>query len=469
MTKVFMDILNKTIAYGLYLLAFLLPLQTRWIIKAGELEYSTFSLYGTDILLILLLAMFAIYVIASDRRERSNPWFVEIYRRLLRRPEYGASRNDRAAGWLILGLLAMAFISVFFAPDKVLALYKFGWLIMGAGLFWLAARAEYNKTWLVWSLLSGLALQSVLAVWQFLTQLSFANKWLGLAAHNAADLGASVIEIAGAAGAGERWLRAYGGMDHPNILGGALAIGILLLAGQMMKNFQSKILKIFNWLFLILLAAALFFSFSRAAWLGLAAGLTVMLGGAAIRRDFRAQKNILQAVLVSGLLFFILFFQFSDLALIRLYGGGRLEVKSTNERLESIKNSWPLIKKNWASGLGLGNYTLALERELPGRENYFYQPAHNVFLLVWSETGIIGFILFICLILYFIILNFLSAGRQVEMIINLGILISLVVLLSFDHWLWSLHFGVLFFWLMTGLTLGRPAGKIAENDKPMIS
>jgi len=45
--------INKTIEYGLYLLVFLLPIQTRWIIKLGESEYGTVSLYGTDVLLIL--------------------------------------------------------------------------------------------------------------------------------------------------------------------------------------------------------------------------------------------------------------------------------------------------------------------------------------------------------------------------------------------------------------------------------
>ena len=53
--------LNKIIEYGLYLLVFLLPIQTRWIIKAGELnEYGTISLYGTDILLIILAVLFIV-------------------------------------------------------------------------------------------------------------------------------------------------------------------------------------------------------------------------------------------------------------------------------------------------------------------------------------------------------------------------------------------------------------------------
>jgi len=65
-----MKFINKTIEYGLYLLVFALPIQTRWIIKAGALnggpwEYGTYSLYATDILLLLLLLLFIVKAVYS--------------------------------------------------------------------------------------------------------------------------------------------------------------------------------------------------------------------------------------------------------------------------------------------------------------------------------------------------------------------------------------------------------------------
>ncbi len=58
--------LQKIIEYGLYLFLFILPWQTRWIIKEGEInggyfEYETYSLYGSDILLIVVLFLAGIY------------------------------------------------------------------------------------------------------------------------------------------------------------------------------------------------------------------------------------------------------------------------------------------------------------------------------------------------------------------------------------------------------------------------
>jgi len=443
MTIEFMKYLTKTIEYGLYLLAFLLPLGTRWIIKAGPTEYLTYSLYGTDILLVILLAMFFVREIAS--------------------PASWQARNDKIGWFFIFGLVFTSAVSVFFALDKALALYKFGWLVLGAGLFWLVSQAAYSRVKLVGSLLVGLGFQAGLGIWQFLAQATFANKWLGLALHRASDLGTSVVETVGADGVGERWLRAYGGLDHPNILGGMLAIGILLLIGQYIKfpisnnqfpnkfqisNFKfQNYLKVIFWFLLVIFSTALFFSFSRAAWLALAVGLAAGLLAAIIKKDLRAQRNLLETILVSGLIFFILFFQFPNLVMTRLYSGERLEIKSKSERLESIKNSWPIIKNNWASGVGVGNYTLALPLQRPGEQPYFYQPVHNVFVLAFSEIGIIGMLLFI-----FLFVRFPGSSPGLKARNNQAmILVALIVVMSLDHWLWSLHFGMLFFWLALGL------------------
>ena len=354
--------MEKSIARGLYLLAFLLPLQTRWIIKAGASEYLTYSLYGTDILLAALLFFNFIY------------WLLNVFKK--QKPVFNEQVNFKfkTADLFIAGLLSAGGLSIFFAADSGLALYKFGWLIAGVGLFGLVAGAAYSRRKLIWSLLAGLGLQAGLAVWQFLGQAGFANKWLGLAVRRAADLGASVIETVGAYGRGERWLRAYGGFDHPNILGGVMALAIILLVGELVRTektktiFNVRIFKLIAWLFLAIFSAALFFSFSRAGWLALAAGLAATMIAALARKNLAAQKNILQAVLISGLVFFILFAARPNLAMTRIYAGGRLENISLGERAESLKNSWPVIKNNWAAGAGLGNYVLALERARPGRE-----------------------------------------------------------------------------------------------------
>ena len=64
--------------YGImYLLAFLLPWQTRLIIKPGELnggysEYSTISLYASDLIIIGLFILLCIWLWFNRKKEGSS-------------------------------------------------------------------------------------------------------------------------------------------------------------------------------------------------------------------------------------------------------------------------------------------------------------------------------------------------------------------------------------------------------------
>ncbi|MDO8668157.1 MAG: O-antigen ligase family protein [bacterium] len=508
-----MKYLLKTIEYGLYLLVFLLPLQTRWVIKAGELnngswEYGTYSLYGTDILLVSVLLLFVIYRFFDFFNGKFPPFACASEDKPMTNDKNGQETGrDKMVCLFICGLVIASAVSAWFAPNKFLALYKLGWLILGVGLFWLIQSADYKKSKLIFSMLTGIFLSACLGIWQFLYQATFANKWLGLALHRGADLGASVIEAVGAAGVGERWLRAYGSLDYPNMLGGMIVVVILLLIGQIIvreriDNFQflifnfqiifnDKIFKFINWFLVLALTAGLFFSFSRSAWLALAVGLAVMVALAIWQKNLKSQKNLAQIILAMAILVLVLFSQHQNLITARLNGQGRLEIKSTAERLESYQESWQIIKSNWLGGAGLGNYTLVLNQKLPDRPSYFYQPAHNLFLLALSEIGIFGLLFFVALL--FVIARGSVSGRQENE--NKGsldcssvltsaqknktgclrgndkdkralhrngqaaILAALIVLMFFDHWLWDLHFGVLFFWLIIGLVCRKSSAE----------
>lgn len=449
----FIKKMNIIIKYGLYLLVFLLPIQTRWIIRTGELgEYGTVSLYGTDLVLIILIVLFIIYKFQTNSKSKILNF-----------------KQIPKIWWSIAGLDLMIFVSIFFAQDKLVAIYGYARFLLGVGLFWLIVSASYNKVKLVYSLLAGMFLQSCLGIWQFLTQSDFACKWLGMAVHSAGDLGVSVIETL----SGERWLRAYGGLGHPNVLGGLLVVGLLLLLwlfiinpkfqilnNKRIQNSKFQITNLILFFIFCFLLSALFFTFSRGAWAGLIAGLLVILVMAVVRKNLLQQKKLLQIIFVSAVLIFILFNQFSDLALTRLSKDTRLEIKSNVERVESYRDSWELIKDNWLFGAGIGNYTLEIKNQKSKIKSHMpswhYQPAHNVFLLVWAEIGIIGLLFFI-LIPLLIIHNLLFKNnlRGNDLNIKFSLLAAILPMLLVDHWWWSLHFGVLFFWLVMGLIIKK--------------
>ena len=149
---------------------------------------------------------------------------------------------------------------------------------------------------------------------------------------------------------------------------------------------------------------------------------------------------------------------YGDLVTTRLLVNTRLETKSKLERVESYEDSWRLIKSHWLFGTGIGNYTQTMREELASdRPSYFYQPAHNTFLLIFAETGIFGLLFFVGL-LACLLKKELSSQLGTKFLCGLPILLALITMMMFDHWWWSLHFGILFFWLLMGLIIRERCG-----------
>jgi hypothetical protein len=111
-------------------------------------------------------------------------------------------------------------------------------------------------------LLIGGVFQALLAIGQYIFQSSLGLQWLG-----ESQLGADVLNTAKIEIAGTTVIRPYGTFSHANLLGGYL----FFLMGFVLMKFREKV-----WLYLPLLIVfclALVLSFSRSAWLGMAAAL----------------------------------------------------------------------------------------------------------------------------------------------------------------------------------------------------
>jgi hypothetical protein len=70
-------------------------------------------------------------------------------------------------------------------------------------------------------------------------------------------------------------------------------------------------------------------------------------------------------------------------------------VKSLGERNLYLTISERIISENPIVGVGTGQFIFGAEKLFPNLEIWQYQPVHNVFLLNWSEWGIVGLVLFI--------------------------------------------------------------------------
>jgi len=428
----FVKFLKKITEYLSYLFVFILPWQTKLIFRPSETNYSEISLYLSHGLLILILFLF-LSVRRLEKREESE------YRPLV---------------YSLAALELFIFVSIFFAPDKLLAFYRYFIFLAGLSLFFIFRSGTtlrnyedtlFNKVALVYSLLISILLQSILGIYQFLTQTSFANKYLGLAAHNPSTLGTAVIETVNG-----RWLRAYGGLDHPNILGGVLAISLIFtayfLAKKKMLNTSKQVWSsIFLFVFYFVSLYALIFTFSRSAWLALALGFLALLIVLVINNDRWILSRFIALIFFSLVLVGIVAAPYQDLLAVRLEAETRLEQKSITERQNYIYQAKELLMKNFLFGVGVGNYGVAVglvdDNKKPAWE---YQPVHNTFLLLWVESGLLAFLSFLAFLFFLI-----KSGRRE--IFAWAILVPLLILMLLDHWLISLPFGILFFFFLLSL------------------
>jgi O-antigen ligase len=124
-----------------------------------------------------------------------------------------------------------------------------------------------------------------------------------------------------------------------------------------------------------------------------------------------------------------------------------LENISNTERLNQTNEAINIIKENLFSGIGINNYTSQLKLfDIEEREAWNYQPVHNVYLLSLAELGLLGFITFLTIFAFLLYKCFKN-----KLFFDFFLIISILMLFLFDHWLWSLHFGIMFLFFILAL------------------
>jgi len=415
---------NKVAQLFLYFWLLIWPWQTKLILRTSDSAYLEISLFLSLLILLVPLIIW------------THKIFTEDYWRFKK----GMSRPPWWRALIVWELITFA--SIFWAQDYLLALYRYIILVFGILLFYVVKNTNFVKAKLVIRyFVAGLIAPSLLAIWQFFTQSTIATKYLGLAYHSSNVLGDSVIETTAG-----RFLRAYGPFDHPNILGGMMALGIILILYFSLQKEINRNSRLFYLITLALFYLALLVSFSRAAWLALLVSVPFILLSAWRRGKFQKKLISLFIVLIIGISVAIVIPN-HDLFFARAQTQTRLEQKSIDERELYLEQSKKVIAQNPFMGTGVGNYILKLQNIIPGQATWYYQPVHNYWLLTWAELGIFGLI---AIILFWLAIfkSGLKNGLW-PMVLALGIFSLL------DHWLWTQNLGILIFFLIAGLLFNQ--------------
>jgi len=412
--------LKTIIEYLFYFFVFVFLWQTKLIIVPGDSNYNEIALFGNYILLSVILILFFVYKVKNKR-------------------ESGAAPGIDKYLVILAALDFFIFLSILISSNIGLSIFRYILFLLSVGLMYLMLNFKFNFKKIILVFLAALLLQAGLGIGQFFTQETFACKYLGIASHEASDLGTSVIETGN-----ERFLRAYGATDHPNIFGALMFFAIFFTILLMVKNNYHGTKATIAYLSLFLYFIALCLSFSRSAILSLAISLLFLF-----LVFFFTDKKLfhkflpifLSLVLLSGALFLLL----KPLILVRVDASSRLEKISLNERQEQNIVASHIILDNMWLGVGLGNYHNELLNEQSNLKTYEAQPVHNVFLLMWAEIGLWGLLFFLYFVLYLFKIN-------IKKLYYIPLFIGLLIFMLLDHWLWSLSGSYLFLFFILSLT-----------------
>lgn len=367
---------------------FLIPtnLALHWIlpesyVRGVLVDYLIPKLYLSDlpILILLLLWLKKSFTTTTSRRDLEGG--------------QNTSKNlTKSTSKVIIPLISVLLINTLLSSSPWAGSWYFIKVVEFSLLFlWIKAHNSSLKM-IEQPLLTSMLFQSIIGLFQFIAQQSLAGYWflgettLKLTA-NIAKINLSEMPFSQGLGL---TITPYGTTPHSNILGGFLVIGgiITYLISRSIKTwtlYQKAIYTITYALSFITLIATASFS----AWISLAIFTTVIgLWNSSGKKNARLLMLVilsLGAIIISKNQFIVRYIT---------------DEYSTSRRIELNLIAVYMLKEHPLMGVGLNQFTKVLpDYGTITAYTSFLQPVHNIFLLLLAETGLVGMIMLIIIIL----------------------------------------------------------------------
>lgn len=408
--------------------------------KNQIVDYLTVFFYFSDLLILVLLVL----LVTTNQGSK----FFEF----LRQPRF-VKLHALFSLFFVLAFLSnfsvLQPLSAWYRLAKLVLFYLFSFLI--AFLASTQSRPKGKDQAFFWQktfafLNAGLFLETLIALGEWIKQASLGLQLLGEWRFSVLTPGIAKVLIGS-----QEFLRPYATFPHPNVLGGILAIVAACDLHFFLSNKTYTRLSLF---YFLLFSLSLFLTFSRSAWLVYLILVVLVLGynlrfKTKLRLFFKPERWLLILAIASPLILV------SPLVWQRLYALQTIDQPSVERRWELNQAALAMFRQRPLLGVGVNQFVPNLEKYVlisgPGR---FLQPVHNLYLLILTEHGILGLLVFFGF-LFLLFKPFLFPACRVPrdgfpiLLIWLGIFI----ISFFDHYFWTLQAGQLFFWLSIGLTL----------------
>lgn len=245
--------------------------------------------------------------------------------------------------------------------------------------------------------------------------------------------------------------RANGFYGHPMTLGGWLCIFLPLL---LIEFFERKLLVKYYWLAglaFCICSAGLVFNATRGAWLAVAIVSAVLL----IYYMFKNKRNLAVSIIFVALI--STFLVNNPKFMHRLDTIDDFDkYQSNTERILIWQSAWNMFKDHPILGVGLGQYTENYQQKYisPQAKEPKLGHAHNNFMQMLAENGIVGFAGFVIMFGYIILKN-LIIWFKVRDVYALMIVSATVCLLlqGFTEYNVGNSAVIKMYWLILGLLL----------------
>lgn len=388
-------------------------------------DYTDFHLFSSDLTLLYALVFWACSLLLSPRRVKTGSTLI----------------------WICLaGLTAAGLISVIGSEDSILSRYQVVRFVALLLFYFFIVNEIHSPVWVIVPVAFQIIIQSMIAIGQSLAQSSLGLQAFGEHLLDPARSGVSVV-----IGDGFRFLRAYGLSDHPNILGGCITFGLVLLLAVVLygKGRQPLLASI---IFMVSFLA-LIMTFSRSAWLSLMVAGSFMVGCEALARKWDSVKRAVLLGALSLLAIAPFLLQNVPAFQTRVNSGNISQDNPMKERAFLMEAGNTLFVEHSAIGIGLGASPLAMKNRF---EDFplNYQPPHYAILAAAIETGVVGGVFYLVL-LGLPVIAFLSRWRiHIHQPLIMGafsLLLALMVVGTFDYYTWMYAPGRLWQWLGWGL------------------
>ncbi len=380
-----------------------------------RLDYLSPTIYATDIL-ILVLSFFSL------------------------KPTLNSNQTKKLfSNKLFLIFLVTILIPLFYAksPQAILNSYiKFSELLF-LGLYTATQLKRRDLVPVFSTFCVSMTLESILGLTQFIFQGSANGMWyfLGERYFTPNSIGQAVVDL----GSGVL-VRPYATFPHPNIF------AFYLLTASVFSTYishasEKKSLRLTFLMLFVLFQIILFFTLSRVVILLDCVFLFYAYFFLPLKENRKKRKTWLLLLTLPLFILLLYSFYFSQ----RFFN---FQILSTSiiPRVDLLVVSLKIISQNFFFGVGLHNFyfhEVLFQKDLTGT---YLQPVHNIFLLIASETGIVGLLTFV----YFtistgkrLIKNFSSFYSFNERMVLIILFISWIIQGIFDHYFLTTQQGLL--------------------------